>query len=138
MLNRDGIRKTTLGAPRQILANVEFQYSVGCVVPKSLGTAVGDRTIAKAGTPVNIDLTNTLTAVKAVAAASGSGGTATPATPMNAVLLHDVDVSGGNANGTALVFGFINLNRVETDVATAIATARGVDGASPLLTFVKL
>lgn len=138
MLNRDGIRKTTLGAPRQILANVEFQYSVGCVVPKSLGTAVGDKTIAKAGTPVNIDFTNTLAAVKAVAAASGSGSTAVPATPMNAVLLHDVDVTAGNANGTALVFGFVNLNRVDSTVATAIATAQAVSGASPLLTFVKL
>ena len=131
MFNKDGIRKTTYGAPRQILANVEFQYSVGCVVPKSLGTAVGDKTIAKAGTPLNIDLTNTLTPVKAVAAG-------TTATPMNAVLLHDVDVSGGNANGTALVFGFVNLNRVESDVATAITAAQAVSGASQLMTFVKL
>ena len=131
MFNKDGIRKTTYGAPRQILANVEFQYSVGCVVPKSLGTAVGDKTIAKAGMPLNIDLTNTLTPVKAVAAG-------TTATPMNAVLLHDVDVSGGNANGTALVFGFVNLNRVESDVATAITAAQAVSGASQLLTFVKL
>lgn len=128
MLNRDGIRKTTLGAPRQILANVEFQYSVGCVVPKTLGTAVGDKTIAKAGTPVNIDPTNTLTPVVAVAAGK----------PMNAVLLHDVDVTSGDANGTALMFGFINLNRVETTVATAITAAQAVSGASPLLTFVKL
>lgn len=134
MFNRDGIRKDTYGAPRQILANVEFQYSVGCVVPKALGTTVGDKTIAKAGTPVNIDLTNTLTAVKAVAAA----GTGTTATPMNAVLLHDVDVTAGNANGTALIFGFVNLNRVETSVATAIAAAQDVSGASSLLTFVKL
>lgn len=128
MLNKSGITKTTLGAPRQILANVEFQYSVGCVVPKSLGTAVGDKTIAKAGTPININLESTLTEVKAPAAA----------TPMNAVLLHDVDVSNGSANGTALVFGFVNLNRLETDVVTALTTARAITGASPLLTFVKL
>lgn len=128
MLNRDGIRKTTLGAPRQILANVELQYSVGCVVPKSIGTTDGDKTIAKAGTPVHIDPTDTLTAVTAVA--SGK--------PMNAVLLHDVDVSNGNANGTALMFGFVNLNRVEASVVTAITAARAVTGASPLLTFVKL
>lgn len=128
MLNRDGIRTTTLGAPRQILANVELQYSVGCVVPKSIGVADGDKTIAKAGTPVHIDTTDTLTAVTAVA--SGK--------PMNAVLLHDVDVSNGNANGTALMFGFVNLNRVDTSVATAITAAQAVTGASPLLTFVKL
>lgn len=66
-----------------------------------------------------------------VYAAAGSSS------PMNAVLLHDVDVTNGAANGTALVFGFINLNRVETDVATAIATAQAVPGASHLLTFVR-
>lgn len=128
MLNRDGIHKTTYGAPRQILANVEHQYSVGCIVGQALGVTVGDKKIAKAGTPVNIDTMNTQTPV--VAAASGK--------PMNAVLLHDVDVTAGDANGAALLFGFVNVNRVETDVASAITTAQGITGASPLLTFVKL
>lgn len=138
MFNKDGITKTTLAAPRQILANVELQYSVGCVVPKSLGTAVGNKTIVKAGTPININLESTLTPAKAPAAA-GSG---TAAVPMNAVLLHDVDVTdvatGGNANGTALIFGFVNLNRLDTSVVTALTTARAISGASTLLTFVKL
>ena len=31
MLNRDGISKTSFGAPKQILANVELQSSVGCI-----------------------------------------------------------------------------------------------------------
>lgn len=129
MLNKDGIRKTTYGAPRQILANVEHQYGVGCIVPQSLGVEVeGKGKLAKAGTPINIDLTDTLTEVSAVAAGK----------PMNAVLLHDVDVTDGSANGSALVFGFVNLNRVETDVADKITAAQAVDGASPLLTFVKL
>lgn len=130
MFNKDGVRKTTYGAPRQILANVEFQYSVGCIVPKTMGTPVDGKTIVKAGTPLNIDLTDTLQPVKA--AASGS--------PMNAVLLHDVDVTDAdtNANGTALVFGFINLNRVDTTVAGLLTSAKAETGASPLLTLVKL
>ena len=33
MLNKSGINKTTLTAPKQILANVELQASVGCIVP---------------------------------------------------------------------------------------------------------
>lgn len=129
MLNKSGITKTTLTAPRQILANVELQCSVGCVVPKAAGVAVGTKTIAKAGTPIKIDLSNTATAVTK---ADGSTNV------MNAVLLHDVDVTAGNANGTALIFGFINLNRVDSDVAGAISTAQGATGVSPLLTFVKL
>ena len=135
MLNRDGVRKYSYNSPKQILANVEFQESVGCIVPQSLGVEVTGnglaRKIAKAGTPINIDLSDINTAVKAPAAASDPD----PAIPMNAVLLHDVDVTDGAANGTACIFGFINLNRVESDVKTAIASASAIAGASPLLTF---
>lgn len=138
MLNRDGVRKYSYNNTKQILANVEFQESVGCIVPQSLGVVVTGNgktlKIAKAGTPVNIDLSNINTPVQAPAAASGND----PAIPMNAVLLHDVDVTDGAANGTACIFGFINLNRVDTDVATAIATASGIAGASALLTFMKV
>jgi len=131
MLNQSGISKVTATAPVQILANVELQSSVGCIVPKALGTAVGGSTIAKAGTPINIDLTNLQTAAKATSGTSGSE------VPMNAVLLHDVDVSAGSANGTALIFGFVNLNRVDSTVSTAITTAAAIKGSSALLTFIK-
>ena len=110
MLNRSGISKTTYGAPKQILANVELQSSVGCIVDKAIGVAVGSKKIAKAGTPIVVDLMNLATPA-----------TAAGATDMTAVLLHDVDVTEGNANGTALIFGFVNVNRVESDVATKIA-----------------
>lgn len=134
MLNKSGITKTTLTAPKQILANVELQASVGCIVPTALGVTVGTRKIAKAGTPINIDLLNLQTVVKAPVAAAGDD----PAIPMNAVLLHDVDVTAGSANGTALYFGIVNVNRVEASVASAITAALAIDGASPLLTFCKL
>ena len=127
MLNRSGISKTTMNTPRQILANVELQSSVGCIVPKALGVEVGGKKIAKAGTPIKVDLMNLQAAV-----AKADGTTA-----MNAVLLHDVDVTNGNANGTALIFGFVNVNRVESDVATAITTAVGATGASKQITFIK-
>ena len=113
MLNRDEITTKKYGAPVQILANVELQYSVGCRVPESLGVDVGDGLlIAKAGTPITIDLLDTS---KNVVAATGT---------CNAMLLHNVDVTrvkdGGAANGTALVFGFVNLNRLEEDVQTKV------------------
>lgn len=127
MLNRSGISKATYAAEKQILANVELQSSVGCIVPQSLGVTVGSKKIAKAGTPIKIDLMNLQsTAVKA-------DGT----TPLNAVLLHDVDVTAGNANGTALIFGFVNVNRVDADVAAAITTAVDAVGASKQITFMK-
>ena len=127
MLNRSGISKTTMTAPRQILANVELQSSVGCIVPQALGVEVSGKKIAKAGTPIKVNLMNLQTV-----AAKADGTTA-----MNAVLLHDVDVTNGNANGTALIFGFVNVNRVESDVATAITTAVGATGASKQITFIK-
>lgn len=137
MLNRSGVAKTTYAAPKQILANVEMQVSVGCIVPQTLGVAVGSQKIAKAGTPININLQNLNVAVKKPTAAVTEPAAAK--VPMNAVLLHDVDVTAGAANGTALIFGFVNLNRVDTDVATAIATATGSTiGNDGMVTFVKM
>ena len=127
MLNRSGVSKTTLTAPKQILANVELQSSVGCIVPQSLGVTVGTNKIAKAGTPIKIDLMNLQTVAQKADGANA----------MNAVLLHDVDVTAGNANGTALIFGFVNVNRVETDVAAAITAAAAAEGRSTLVTFMK-
>lgn len=119
MLNRDGITKSTYGAPTQILANVELQSSVGCIVSSALGVTVGTRKIVKAGTPIKVDTMN----LQTVAVAEGA----------NAVLLHDVDVTNGNANGTALIFGFVNVNRVEADVATKLtAAAAGLKGITLL------
>lgn len=127
MLNHSGITNTSLAATKQILANVDLQSSVGCIVPQTLGVVVGSKKIAKAGTPIKIDLMNLQTA------AVKADGT----TPLNAVLLHDVDVTAGNANGTALIFGFVNVNRVDSDVATAITTAVAADGVSQMITFMK-
>lgn len=127
MLNRSGITNTSMAATKQILANVDLQSSVGCIVPQTLGVAVGSKKIAKAGTPIKIDLMNLQTA-----AVKADGATA-----LNAVLLHDVDVTDGNANGTALIFGFVNVNRVDSDVATAITTAVAADGVSQMITFMK-
>ena len=127
MLNRSGITNTSMAATKQILANVDLQSSVGCIVPQTLGVVVGSKKIAKAGTPIKIDLMNLQTA-----AVKADGATA-----LNAVLLHDVDVTDGNANGTALIFGFVNVNRVDSDVATAITTAVAADGVSQMITFMK-
>lgn len=128
MLNKSGITKNSYMNVRQILFDVDKQTSVGCVVPQSLGVAVGTSKIAKAGTPIKVDLNNLQADV---VKANGS-------TAMNAVLLHDVDVTAGKANGTALIFGFVNVNRCDPDVQSLIATAAGATGVSPLIVFAKL
>lgn len=195
MFNKDGVTKTTYGAPVQILANVELQYSMGCRVPQSLGTDVsGVGKIAKAGTPVFLNLGSRdavpvaapgsvaetatgsvitgagITKVEVVAATfktavSNIAGTykfkatvaentttwklgddtvtlntygitvtgtvanndeiqvvftASGTVNANAVLLHNVNVTDGTKNGTALLFGFVNYNRLEADVQALV------------------
>lgn len=116
MLNRSGITKETAVAPSQILFNVQNQMSVGVIVDKTVGTAGEDgRKIVKAGTPLNGDLTARGTAF--VAAKDTSN-------PAVGVLLHDVDVTDGGANGTLLIWGFVNLNRMDSTTAGLITATR--------------
>ena len=51
------------------------------------------------------------------------------------VLLHDVDVTAGNNNGTLLIFGFVNINRI--DNTTAALLSSDVQGALPMIKFLK-
>lgn len=131
MLNTDGIRKTSYGKPIQILANVEHQVSVGCIVPKTMASIVDGKNIVPAGTALNINLMNLQDRAKAPT--SGS--------PMNAVLLHDVDMTnvaeGGAMNGTALIWGFVNVNRLRTAEQSSIVTAAAIDGGTDKITLLK-
>lgn len=111
MFNQNGITSSKMSAATQILADVEMQFSVGCVVTNALATVVGSNRIVKAGTPVKINYTDST--VPAV-----DGGT----NGYNAIILHDVDVTSGNQNATALIFGFVNLNRIDTTTATKLAS----------------
>ena len=129
MLNRSGIKTASYGAPTQILANVELQASVGCIVDDAIVASAdaNGKKIAKAGTPIIVDFSNLQTPATA--------GTATGNTPTaNAVLLHDVDVTNGDANGTALYFGVVNINRLATSVQPLVTAGVNTIGA---ITFIK-
>ena len=110
MLNQTGIKKETYGSTNQILFNVEPQVSVGIVVDDSVQATANSlgKKIVKAGTPLTGDLTNRLTPFTAAKA-----GLASEASDAVGVLLHDVDVTTGDANGTLLIFGFVNLDRID-------------------------
>ena len=118
MLNKSGIIKEDYATPKQILADPSLQFSVGCLVPADIKNT-------KAGTPIYVDLSNINVACKKV------DNTATFA---NAVLLHDVDVSNGQTNGTALIFGFVDLSKVDTTTQGLLKTALSTDGATKLIT----
>lgn len=129
MLNNTGIKTEKYGATNQILFAVEHQVSMGVVVSKDLGVKVGTKMIVKAGTPITGNLDARTTAFTA-AAASG-----TPE-KSNAVgiLLHDVDVTVDDNNGTILLFGFVNTNRIDTTTKAKITDE--VKAALPMIKFV--
>lgn len=112
MLNESGIKKVTYGSSDQILANVDLQASVGIVVASSLGVESNGKKIVKAGTPVTGSLDARTTPFTAATETAAAG-----------ILLHDVDVTSGNANGTLLIFGFVNTNRLTAEVKTLLTDA---------------
>lgn len=127
MLNRTGIKKETLAGPVQILFNAQNQMSVGIRVSNAYFVTRDGRKIVPAGTPLSGSLETRNTAfVKAV-------DTTNPAT---GVLLHDVDVTDGEANGTLLIWGFVDLNKVDTATAALITANRKTELAGKV-TFLK-
>lgn len=117
MFNKPGIKVEKAVSPVQILFNVQNQMSVGIKLGKNSNAAVSvdGRKIVKAGTPLNGDLKARTTAfVKAVDSTNPAVG----------VLLHDVDVTDSDANGTLLIWGFVNLSRLDTTTAGLITSTR--------------
>lgn len=111
----------------QILFYTDPQVSVGVVVDDAASVTENGRKVVKAGTPLSGDLAARNTAfVKAA-------DTTNPAT---GVLLHDVDVTDGDNNGTLLVFGFVNLERLDTATAALITEKRKTELAGKV-TFLK-
>lgn len=126
MLNNTGIKKETYGNVQQILFAVEHQVSVGIVVDETCGVAqTNGRKIAKAGTPVTGDLDK-----RTVAFTPATTG---ETTNIIGVLLHDVDVTTGDNNGTLLLFGFVNTNRL--DETTKGKITADIKKALPKITF---
>ena len=122
MLNKHMIVKDSYSNVNQILADPNLQFSVGCIIPQSLGSA-------KAGTPIKVDLSNTSTPV-----IKPNGST----TSANAVLLHDVDLSHGQTNGTALLFGFVNLSKIDSTTKALIKTCFTASDMIGGVTFIEL
>lgn len=129
MLNQTGVRKETYGNTNQILFAVEHQVSMGVVVSKALGVAEGTKKVVKAGTPLAGNLDERTTVFTAATADSS-----TEASNAVGVLLHDVDVTTGDANGTLLLFGFVNTNRI--DETTKAKLTGIVKAAMPMIKFV--
>ena len=114
MYNRTHITKVSAAAPDQILFNVQNQMSVGVKIAQNFAGAVTEngRKIVKAGTPLTGDLTDRSVPFTAATDSAVVG-----------VLLHDVDVTDAAANCTLLIWGFVNLDRVDSTAKAKLTTA---------------
>lgn len=111
------IEQVAATATKQILFATQPSMSVGVVVGNTGVSADSNgKKILKAGTPLKGSLEARGTAWTLSADSSGTN-------PAVGVLLHDVDVTAGNENGTALIFGFVDLNKVDSSVTALITTA---------------
>ena len=131
MFNNTGIKKVTGGAPQQILYDVAHQMSVSIKLSHNSDAAAKPnaqgRKIVRAGTPLNGDLTNRSTAFKKAQDSSA---------PAVGVLLHDVDVTDGDNNGTLLIWGFVNMDRLD-DTTEALITPTRKKELTGMVTFLK-
>lgn len=117
MLNKTGITKTTAVGPNQILMFTDPQVSVSIIVNNTGIDAGSDgKKIIKAGTPVYGDITSRGSAFTKATTTEGVSNAV-------GVLLHDVDVTAGNANATLLLFGFVDLDKLDTTTAALITSA---------------
>lgn len=115
-MNKTGIRTVSAVAPNQILFETQHYVAVGAVISDSNVTAGSDgRKVIKAGTP----LTGSLKA-RTTAFTKASAGSSSAASDAICILLHDVDVTDGSNNGTVLISGFVDLNKIDTTTAALI------------------
>ena len=125
MLNQSGISKVSGTTNKTILIAPELAFSMSCKVAAT-GVIAGDdgKKIVKAGTPLAGNYEG-----RDVAFTVAKDSTAT------CILLHDVDVTSGTANGTAVIFGFVDTSKLDSDVAAMLNS--NVKDALNKITFVK-
>lgn len=110
---------------KSILVADSLAFSIGAVISNATISAGADgRKIIKAGTPVAGDILKRNTAFT-----KGSEANAV------AILLHDVDVTEGNANGTILISGYVDYDKLDTDVQALVTSA--LVAKLPKITFIS-
>lgn len=99
------MKKEAFGTPVQVLGTVANKVAIGAVISADGVTAnANGQKIVPAGTPVGGD-TSALTDEQAVLKVSDDA-------KAQGILEHDVDVTAGNADGTLIINGYINENRL--------------------------
>lgn len=125
MLNQTGFKVESGNTRKIILVDEKNSTAVSCKVANTGIIADSDgKKIAKAGTPLAGDLTARGTAFTVA-------GDGTP----SCVLLHDVDVTEGTKNAQAVIFGTIDLSKLESDVQSLVTSS--VKSSLKMIQFIK-
>ena len=129
MLNQSVISTVEGTTRKTILVDELNSTAFSCKVANTGISADSDgKKIVKAGTPISGSLEARGTDfVKASTTEGVSNATG--------ILLHDVDVTDGTKNAQVVVFGFIDLNKLDSDVQELVTSA--VKTALRMIQFVK-
>ena len=113
---RNMVETQEYGAPqKQILIADELAFTIGAKILDVGTSAKNGKKIVKAGTALGGNLLKRDAGFD-VAMFSGDNN----ASDAVAVLLHDVDVTDGPANGTIVIGGYIDVLKLDEDVQTQI------------------
>ena len=116
MLNQSGVTTASYGAPEKtILVDEKNSTAVSIVMANTGVTANSEgKKIVKAGTPVygSLQARNTAFTISGAQGAKPAG-----------VVLHDVDVTAGNANSQIVIFGTIDVSKVDSSVSATLIAA---------------
>lgn len=114
------MKSTTYVSSVNILIAPELAHTIGCIVGNTGVSADSEgRKIIKAGTPVggSTDVLENRQTVLSVTNSAESGATA------QGIILHDVDVTAGNANATLIVAGVVDTAKIETPIVASAKSA---------------
>lgn len=124
MLNQTSVKITSATTRNVILIAEDKAVALPIVVSNSGVTADSEgKKIIKAGTPVTGSLSARSTAF-----------TVSTTSPVG-IVLHDVDVTSGNANSQVLIFGFVDESKLDDTVKTMLTSA--VKTALKMISFVQ-
>lgn len=113
MLNQSEVTRRQGTTRKTILVDEFNSTALSCMVSDTGVSEEGGRKLIKAGTPVAGDLQNRQTPFTVVADGTGAVG----------VILHDVDVTKGTANSQVVIFGFIDVSKLDDAVVPMVTAA---------------
>ena len=113
MLNQSEVTRRQGTTRKTILVDEFNSTALSCMVSDTGVSEENGRKLIKAGTPVAGDLQNRQTPFTVAADGTDAVG----------VILHDVDVTKGTANSQVVIFGFIDVSKLDDSVVPMVTAA---------------